>query len=163
MGALSHGLRCLVDDFESRKQHLLEAVHVEVSPFYMPVGIRRHRLDAQTDLFVDVAELEYLLAEKLIALVRQLKWANKTRSQDPLDIATMLRLHRNGIDRVKTAEYVRCGVESDGGAPVCLPAFTPELKRRTESGSARLARSDFDQACDRTREFVAELDQAIHA
>jgi len=87
--ALSRGLRRVVKDFDDRKDRLLKTVRVEVSPFYMPVGIKRQRLEARSDLAVQVAELEYLLAEKLIALIRQ----NEVGKQDPITRSVRHRLH----------------------------------------------------------------------
>jgi len=103
--ALSRGLRRHFRDFAEACRLLFDTIKVEVAPRYDQLSINRFRLPGSgRDILV--CSLEYLLAEKLVSLVRQ-AFMGKPRGKDVYDIAEMCRLNKIDVTELRRAFWAR--------------------------------------------------------
>jgi predicted nucleotidyltransferase component of viral defense system len=110
---------------------------------------------------VRVCVLEDILAEKLRALLQQ-RIRNRNRSQDAYDIARIVRVVGDRIDRSKVAEYLvrKAGAR---GIDVRKQSFDEEARQRASFDYVHLfAAQDsdfipFDEAWKTILKFVAQL------
>jgi hypothetical protein len=161
--ALSTGMRRYFPAFGEWRARLLSEIKVEVSPCYTDPGHMAVALN-RDGLMVRVADLEYLLAEKLVAMIQQINSRGKRRRYDALDITLMLRRHGSGIDRAKTARYLRARCRSDPQGKISLAAFDQTVREQTERGHVALAGTlgpqfiPFEQAWESVLTFVNQLE-----
>lgn len=118
-------------------------------------------LEVSLDLYLRVATIEDIVAEKLRALLQQLI-RNRVRPQDLLDIAVVLR-EQPELDRILVATFLLIKAEARG-VPVSRTAFRhPELADRAGIGYAELAATTrtsfvpFDEALNALYAFIDEL------
>jgi hypothetical protein len=162
--ALSQGLRQFIPDFDHWRGRLLQLIKIEVSACYMPCGTRRHPIPLGTRLSIGVADLEYLLAEKLIALAR-FSPGRKLRTNDPFDISFMMRRHATQIDLPKLAHYVNGRANLNPTAPIAVRQFTDATKSATAANYQTLAATlghhfiPFNQAWSDTCTLLEKLPQ----
>lgn len=118
-------------DFEQHTRPFNEVVEIEISINDVVCESMTRAIGAQGTTSLRVCALEDILAEKLRALL-QSPIRNRERHQVVYDIARMVRQCGAGLNRSKTAEFLRRKCEARDISPR-KSSFDPEVRRRASN------------------------------